>query len=65
MFVIKIEKPYSHISNSIRKMKPSLMGRLFTIPILRKRTILICYEHKDYNYLYRYFIGRQDSISSR
>lgn len=65
MFVINIEKPYGDISNSIRKMKPSLMGRLFTIPILRKRTILICYEHKDYNYLHGYFIGRNSSASSR
>lgn len=63
MFVIKIEKPYRDISNCIRKMKPSLMGRLFIIPILGKRTILICYEDKDYNYLHSYFIARRGSAA--
>ncbi len=65
MFIIKIERPYRDLSNCIRKMKPSLMGRLFTIPILRKRTILICYECKDYNYLYNYFIGRDNFSNPR
>ena len=61
MFVINIEKPYGDINNCLRRMKPSLMGRLFTIPILRKRTILICFESKDYNYLYGYFVLRHES----
>ncbi len=65
MFVINIEKPYGEISNCLRRMKPSLMGRLFTIPILRKRTILICYEDKDYNYLYGYFITRQTAYDTQ
>lgn len=55
MFIIKIEEPYRNIAESLRKMRPSLMGRLFTIPILRKRTVLICYETKDYRYLKGYF----------
>lgn len=55
MFVIKIEKPYKNLAHCLRKMKPSLMGKLFTIRIFRKRTILICFEKKDYHYLRNHF----------
>ncbi len=62
MFVITVEKPYKDISQSLRRMKPSLMGRLFTIRIFRKKTVLICNETKDYRYLKRYFESLCETI---